>query len=69
MIGESSGIDKATESQNGEKEGEEEPKEEVEKLEKEDLERMHDLDDSDSVRIYEDLQVHAKDYPKLQTTF
>ncbi|RYO90576.1 hypothetical protein DL766_007436 [Monosporascus sp. MC13-8B] len=68
LIGESSGIQKATEPQK-KAEGNEEPIEELEKLEDEDTRRMEHLKGDDSASIYLDLEVHAKDYPKLQTTF
>ncbi|KAK1764964.1 hypothetical protein QBC33DRAFT_545359 [Phialemonium atrogriseum] len=69
LIGESSGIEKATEPQKDQKEGEQDPKEEIEQLEEEDLERMKNISSNDSARIYEDLHADAKQYPKLQTTF
>ncbi|KAI1336083.1 hypothetical protein F5Y15DRAFT_395967 [Xylariaceae sp. FL0016] len=70
LIGESSGIDKATEPQKeDEKEGKEKPEEELLKLEDEDTHRMKHLQGDDSTAIFADLGVHAKDYPKLQTTF
>ncbi|ETS81858.1 hypothetical protein PFICI_06860 [Pestalotiopsis fici W106-1] len=70
LIGESSGLEKATEPQKKDQEaGKEEPLEELEKLEDEDTHRMEDLKGDDSAAIYADLDVHAKDYPKLQTTF
>lgn len=70
LIGEGSGIDKATEPQKeDQKDGKDEPLEELEKLEEEDTYRMEDLKGDDSAAIYADLEVHAKDYPKLQTTF
>ncbi|AEO65542.1 uncharacterized protein THITE_2047521 [Thermothielavioides terrestris NRRL 8126] len=70
LVGESSGVEKALAQQReDQKEGKAEPAEEMEKLEDEDTRRMKDLNDNDSSRIFEDLQVHAGDYPKLQTTF
>lgn len=69
LIGESSGIEKATEPQKDQKEGEQDPKEEIEQLEEEDLERMRNISSNDSARIFEDLHADAKQYPKLQTTF
>ncbi|KAF3013559.1 hypothetical protein E8E14_010674 [Neopestalotiopsis sp. 37M] len=70
LVGESSGLEKATEPQKKDQEaGKEEPLEELEKLEDEDTHRMEDLKGDDSAAIYADLDVHAKDYPKLQTTF
>ncbi|KAI0179450.1 hypothetical protein GGR52DRAFT_536266 [Hypoxylon sp. FL1284] len=68
LVGESSGIQKATEPQKGQ-EGQEEPIEELEKLEYEDTHRMEGLQGDDSAAIFADLHARAKDYPKLQTTF
>lgn len=70
MIGENSGVQKALEPQAQDvKEGAEEPAEEMEKLEEEDTKRMRGLSKDDSVSIFTDLEVNARDYPKLQTTF
>ena len=70
LIGESSGIEKATEKQpEDEKEGKENPEEALEKLEEEDLKRMQHLPGGQSASIYADLEAQAKDYPKLKTTF
>ncbi|KAK5656438.1 hypothetical protein OQA88_4819 [Cercophora sp. LCS_1] len=70
MIGESSGIEKALEPQKEDQQkGVEDPAEEMEKLEEEDCRRMKGLSKDDSTRIFSDLEVNAKDYPKLQTTF
>ena len=71
LVGESSGIEKATQpDKKDQKDGDkEDPKEELEKLEDEDTERMKHLGKDDSDAIFADLEVHAKDYPKLQTTF
>ncbi|KAI1808783.1 hypothetical protein F4811DRAFT_308 [Daldinia bambusicola] len=69
LVGESSGIQKATEPQKGQKEGQEDPIEELERLEDEDTHRMESLQGDDSDVIFKDLHVHAQDYPKLQTTF
>ncbi|KAI1211468.1 uncharacterized protein F4807DRAFT_417749 [Annulohypoxylon truncatum] len=69
LVGESSGIEKATEPQKEQKEGQEKPIEELEKLEDEDTHRMESLQGDDSAAIFADLQAGAKDYPKLQTTF
>ncbi|KAI0130381.1 hypothetical protein BJ170DRAFT_593893 [Xylariales sp. AK1849] len=70
LVGESSGIEKATEPQKDDKkEGKEEPLEEMEKLADEDTHRMEDLKGDDSAAIFADLDANAKEYPKLQTTF
>ncbi|KAI0017062.1 hypothetical protein F4780DRAFT_627727 [Xylariomycetidae sp. FL0641] len=70
LVGESSGIEKATESQKkDEQEGKEKPEEELEKLEDEDTHRMEALQGDDSTTIFADLGARAKDYPQLQTTF
>ncbi|KAI1488293.1 hypothetical protein F5X96DRAFT_646268 [Biscogniauxia mediterranea] len=70
LIGETSGIAKATEPQKEDQENDkEEPREEMEKLEDEDTHRMEGLKGDDSASIFSDLHAHAKDYPKLQTTF
>ncbi|KAI0474435.1 hypothetical protein F4859DRAFT_522059 [Xylaria cf. heliscus] len=70
LVGESSGIAKATEPQKeDEKEGKEKPEEELEKLEDEDTHRMETLRDDDSAAIFADLGVLAKGYTKLETTF
>lgn len=70
LIGESSGPDTALEpTEEDEKEGKEEPKEVLEHLEEEDLKRMRHLPGDQSASVFADLTIHAKDYPKLQTTF
>lgn len=71
MIGESSGIEKATQLDENDTKADdkEKPIEELEKLEDEDTERMEHLGKDDSDAIFTDLEVQAKDYPKLQTTF
>ncbi|KAK0632924.1 hypothetical protein B0T14DRAFT_416399 [Immersiella caudata] len=70
LVGESSGFKKALEPQKEDKkDGVEKPAEEMDKLEQEDLERMKALSDDDSGRVFADLEAHAQDYPKLQTTF
>ncbi|KAI0509410.1 hypothetical protein F5B22DRAFT_328339 [Xylaria bambusicola] len=70
LVGESSGIEKATEPQKeDEKEGKEKPEEELEKLEDEDTHRMETLRDDDSTAIFADLGTLAKDYPKMRTSF
>ncbi|KAL2024252.1 hypothetical protein VTK56DRAFT_9408 [Thermocarpiscus australiensis] len=70
LVGESSGVEKALEPQReDQKEGKAEPAEEMEKLEDEDTQRVKGLSEDDAGRIFADLQVHAGDYPRLQTTF
>ncbi|KAI1420561.1 hypothetical protein F5Y12DRAFT_111548 [Xylaria sp. FL1777] len=70
LVGESSGIEKATKPQKeDEKEGKEKPEEELETLEDEDTHRMEALKHDDSAAIFADLGALAKDYPKLKTTF
>ncbi|KAI6090681.1 hypothetical protein F4821DRAFT_255915 [Hypoxylon rubiginosum] len=69
LIGESSGLEKATEPQKDQKEDQEKPIEELEKLEDEDTHRMEGLQGDDSAAIFADLHARAKEYPKLQTTF
>ncbi|KAI1306238.1 hypothetical protein F5Y03DRAFT_355264 [Xylaria venustula] len=70
LVGESSGIAKATEPQKeDDKEVKEKPEEELEKLEDEDAHRMEDLTEDDSTAIFSDLGTLSKDYPSLKTTF
>lgn len=70
LIGESSGIEQATKPQKDDQEDNKtEPLKELEKLEEEDTQRMENLKGDDAAAIYADLEVHAKHYPKLQTTF
>ncbi|KAI2640277.1 hypothetical protein GGS21DRAFT_548439 [Xylaria nigripes] len=73
LIGESSGIAKATEPQKkdgkDDKDDKEKPAEELEKLEDEDTHRMEGLRGDDSLAIFADLGMIAKDYPKLKKTF
>lgn len=69
-MGESSGLKKAVAPQDEDKKaGKEDPEEALENLEEEDLKRMKHLPGDQSASIFADLEVHAKDYPKLQTTF
>ncbi|KKY26915.1 hypothetical protein UCRPC4_g01381 [Phaeomoniella chlamydospora] len=68
LIGESSGLSKATEPQK-EDQYQSEPLEEMEKLEDEDTHRMQDLKGDDSEVIFKDLEARAKDYNKLQKEF
>jgi hypothetical protein len=68
MIGETSGIEKATEPQEeDQKAGKEEPLEELEKLEDEDNARMQCLGDDDAKAIFADLQINVDDYPDHPT--
>jgi hypothetical protein len=69
LVGESSGIEKATEPPKDKDEGEADPLDELEELEEADEERMEDLSKDDSESIFADLRASAEDYPKLQTTF
>ncbi|TGJ79781.1 hypothetical protein E0Z10_g8986 [Xylaria hypoxylon] len=70
LIGESSGIKKATEPQKeDEEEGKEKPGDELETLEDEDAHRMEALRDDESGAIFADLGALAKDYPGLKATF
>lgn len=70
LVGQSSGVEKALRPQESDqKEGRAEPADELEKLEDEDVQRMKELGEDDSGRIFADLQVRAEDYPKLETTF
>ncbi|KAI1165538.1 hypothetical protein F5B18DRAFT_155083 [Nemania serpens] len=70
LIGESSGIEKATRPPKEEDgESKEAPRKELQKLEDEDTHRMEALREDDSMAIFADLGALAKDYPKLETTF
>jgi hypothetical protein len=71
LVGESGGIEKATEPQKEDEKdaSKEKPLEELEQLEDEDTKRMQGLKGDASAAIFADLEVKAKDYPKLQTTF
>jgi hypothetical protein len=70
LVGESSGIEKATQAQPEDKEdGKADPEDVLNHLEEEDLKRMKDLPGGQSASIFADLEVDAKEYPKLQTTF
>ncbi|KAK1714556.1 hypothetical protein CaCOL14_007380 [Colletotrichum acutatum] len=51
------------------KAGKENPEDILEEIADEDEKRMEHLSGDDSASIFADLQVRAKDYPKLQTTF
>lgn len=71
LIGESSGVEKATQSGDSDRETANggNTLEEMEDLEKADTDRMKHLGEDDSSAIFADLRAHAKDYPGLQTTF
>jgi hypothetical protein len=69
LVGESSGIEKATDlPQSQAKEGED-PKEELEDLADEDEKRMEKLSADDTEAIFKDLQASAKDLPDMQMEF
>jgi hypothetical protein len=69
LVGESSGIEKATEPPKDQEKGEEDPREELEELAEEDEKRMEALSQDDSEAIFADLHASAKDYPDMQNTF
>ena len=70
MVGESSGLEKATEPQKkDQKAGKEAPLEEMERLEDEDTRRMQHLSEDDSTAVFADLEAKAKEFPSLQTTW
>ncbi|KAK7418922.1 hypothetical protein QQX98_003625 [Neonectria punicea] len=69
LIGERSGIDKATEPQDEEQKKGKDNKEVLENLEEDDLERMQHLGEDESESIFADLHVQATDYPALQLSF
>ncbi|ROW10140.1 hypothetical protein VMCG_01836 [Cytospora schulzeri] len=71
LVGESSGIEKAMQSDERDEKDrtKEQPIEEMEELEHEDTERMEHLGKDDSDAIFADLEAQAKGYPKLQTEF
>ncbi|KLU85129.1 hypothetical protein MAPG_04160 [Magnaporthiopsis poae ATCC 64411] len=73
LIGESSGLEKATgvKRKKGEDGGDEssEAGETLEELEDEDTKRMRHLAGDQSDAIFADLQLRADEYPKLKTTF
>lgn len=62
LVGESSGIRKATEPQGDDEKG---PLEVMEELEDEDWTRMKHLSGDESAAIFKDLEASAEDYPKL----
>ncbi|KAB5547150.1 hypothetical protein GE09DRAFT_1130114 [Coniochaeta sp. 2T2.1] len=67
LVGESSGIEKATEPQG--KGEEEDPKEELEELAEEDEKRMESLGEDDSEAIFKDLRADADALPEMQSEF
>lgn len=71
LVGESSGIEKAMEPDEKDKEdeGTVEPIEEMEELEHEDVKRMEHLGKTASDAIFLDLEAYSKDLPELQTVF
>ncbi|KAI5459727.1 hypothetical protein BGZ63DRAFT_455298 [Mariannaea sp. PMI_226] len=70
LIGEPSGIDKATErADDGEEEIGKNNKDVLENLEEDDLDRMKHLGGDASESIFADLHVRAEDYPAVQSTF
>lgn len=69
LIGESSGIEKATEAPRDHEKGEEDPREELEELAEEDEKRMQALSGDDSEAIFADLHASAKDYADMQMSF
>ncbi|KUI56129.1 hypothetical protein VP1G_03548 [Cytospora mali] len=71
LVGESSGIQKAMQPDEKDEndENKEQSIEEMEELEHEDTQRMEHLGKDDSDAIFADLEVQAKNYPKLQTEF
>lgn len=71
LIGESSGVQKALEADDEDKEdeGTNEPGEEMEELEHEDVQRMEHLGKTESDAIFRDLEAYGKDHPRLQTDF
>lgn len=71
LVGESSGIEKAMEPDDKDKDSKdkEKPIEEMEELEHEDVQRMEHLGKTDSDAIFLDLEAYAKDHPQLQTDF
>lgn len=70
LIGESSGIEKATHpTGDKKKEGKEDMEAEIDTLEHEDTSRMKSLAQDDAGAIFTDLEASSEDYPKLMTTF
>ncbi|KAB5559946.1 hypothetical protein GE09DRAFT_1115049 [Coniochaeta sp. 2T2.1] len=69
LVGESSGIEKATEAPESEEKGGEDPKEELEELAEEDEKRMESLGEDDSEAIFKDLRADAEALPEMQSEF
>ncbi|CAN8099879.1 unnamed protein product [Discula destructiva] len=71
LVGQSSGLDKAMQSESKDEKDKdtEQPIEELEKLEDEDADRMEHLGEDASDAIFADLGADAEGYPKLQSTF
>ena len=67
LVGESSGIEKATAPPPEDRDGN--PREELEELAEEDEKRMTALSQDDSEAIFKDLQASAGDYPEMQNEF
>lgn len=71
LVGESSGIQKAMEPDDKDKEdeGTNEPIEEMEELEHEDVQRMRHLGKTDSDAIFHDLEAFESGRPEIQLNF
>lgn len=71
LVGESSGIEKATEPEEKDKQDEDtnETLEEMEELEHEDLKRMEHLGKTDADAIFLDLEAYSKDHREMQKAF
>lgn len=67
MIGEKSGLDKATEPMDNDTE--KDPKDVLDEMERKDLDRMRHLSSDQSDAIYADLRASSQSFPKLQTAF
>lgn len=67
MIGEKSGLDKATEPMDADTD--KDPGDVLDEMEKEDLDRMQHLPGDQSDAIYADLRASSQSFPKLQTAF
>lgn len=67
MIGEKSGLDKGAESTDDETD--KDPKDVLDEMEQQDLNRMRHLSGDQSDAIYADLRASSQSFPKLQTAF